>query len=72
MPKPSTKSFIPPISWDADQQALTWALLNELEKQENFKVLFGKRDPKEVSWSVNYSCLGLSLTEFIAFLEHLW
>ena len=30
---------IAPIAWDADQQALTWALLNELEKYENFKVL---------------------------------
>ena len=44
----STKPSIPPIGWDANQQALTWALLNELEKKENFKVLFGKKDLKEV------------------------
>jgi hypothetical protein len=48
MPKPSTKPSIPLIPWDADQHSLTWALLTELKKHENFKVLFGKRDPKEV------------------------
>ena len=50
MPKSGIKSSLPPIIWDADQHALTWALLNELEKKENFKILFGKRDSKEVSW----------------------
>jgi hypothetical protein len=52
MVKSSTRPTIPTIAWDADQQALTWALLIELEKKENFKVLFGKKDPKEVSVSV--------------------
>ena len=28
---------IAPIAWDADQQALTWALLNELEKYETLR-----------------------------------
>jgi len=46
-PKASKPSILP-IIWDANQQALTWALINKLEKHENFKVLFGKQDLEEV------------------------
>jgi hypothetical protein len=68
MPKSGTKSSIPPISWDANQHALTWALLNELEKQENFKVLFGKKDPKEVSQCAQPGAAALLIAHS---LEHL-
>ena len=43
------KASIPPINWDAENQAPTWGLLNQLEKTENFKVIFGKKNPREVS-----------------------
>ncbi|KAJ6555530.1 hypothetical protein B0H10DRAFT_1690033, partial [Mycena sp. CBHHK59/15] len=35
------------IAWAADEGALTWILLEKLQKKENFVVLFGKQDPKE-------------------------
>jgi hypothetical protein len=53
MVKSGTRPSIPTIAWDADQQELTWALLNELEKKDNFKVLFGKKDPKGVRVRAN-------------------
>ena len=34
------------ISWSDD---LIWALLAELERDENYRVLFGKKDPSEAS-----------------------
>jgi len=69
MAKSNSKPSIAPIAWDADQQALTWALLNELEKYENFKVLFGKKDPKEVSLSFQ---MDLACTDsMLLHLEHL-
>ena len=43
------KASIPPINWDAENQAPTWGLLNQLEKTENFKVIFGKKNPRGVS-----------------------
>jgi hypothetical protein len=42
-------SNIPPLPWAAEQSKLIWALLTEVEKTENFKVLFGKRTKGEVS-----------------------
>jgi len=39
---------LPPIPWAENDAALTWSLIGELEKPENFKVLFGKRDNSEV------------------------
>ncbi|KAJ6570403.1 hypothetical protein B0H10DRAFT_1027376 [Mycena sp. CBHHK59/15] len=35
------------IAWATDEGALTWILLEKLQKKENFVVLFGKQDPKE-------------------------
>ncbi|KAJ6600082.1 hypothetical protein B0H10DRAFT_2231118 [Mycena sp. CBHHK59/15] len=35
------------ITWATDEGALTWILLEKLQKKENFVVLFGKQDPKE-------------------------
>ncbi|KAJ6591862.1 hypothetical protein B0H10DRAFT_1960714 [Mycena sp. CBHHK59/15] len=35
------------IAWAADEGALTWILLEKLQKKENFVVLFRKQDPKE-------------------------
>ena len=39
---------LPPISWAENDAALTWSLIGELEKSENFKVLFGKQVNSEV------------------------
>jgi len=39
---------LPPIHWTKNDAALTWSLIGELEKPENFKVLFGKQDNSEV------------------------
>ncbi|KAI0724894.1 hypothetical protein C8Q72DRAFT_936863, partial [Fomitopsis betulina] len=42
------KSSVPDIDWKANNGALLWQLIGELEKPENFRVLFGKRDKNEV------------------------
>ena len=34
---------LPKIPWTANQHAITWSLISEMEKTENRKVLFGKR-----------------------------
>ncbi|KAI0725004.1 hypothetical protein C8Q72DRAFT_935049 [Fomitopsis betulina] len=52
MPTPSQgssrkKSSVPDIDWKANNGALLWQLIGELEKPENFRVLFGKRDKNE-------------------------
>lgn len=52
--QPSSKksrkaSAIPPITWAADDSILIWRLLNELEKIENYKVLFRKKTQHEVN-----------------------
>ncbi|KAJ6563194.1 hypothetical protein B0H10DRAFT_2445458 [Mycena sp. CBHHK59/15] len=36
------------LPWSADNGALTWTLLEHLQKKENFVVLFGKQDPNAV------------------------
>jgi hypothetical protein len=46
--KPRKPSGLPPISWTAD---LTWRLLGEIEKGEDYKILFGKRSKHEVIFS---------------------
>jgi hypothetical protein len=49
-PKKARKvSNIPPLPWTAERSKLVWTLLTEVEKAENFKVLFGKRTKGEVS-----------------------
>ena len=57
MPTPSQgssrkKSSVPDIDWKANNGALLWQLIGELEKPENFRVLFGKRDKNEVYTSL--------------------
>ncbi|KAG6818436.1 hypothetical protein H0H93_004995 [Arthromyces matolae] len=38
----SDKETVPSVAWTADSHALTWLLINELEKPENRKVIIGK------------------------------
>ncbi|KAJ7836114.1 hypothetical protein B0H14DRAFT_3870886, partial [Mycena olivaceomarginata] len=40
-------SKLGPLSWAANQYALTSQLITLLQKQENFIVLFGKKDASE-------------------------
>ena len=49
MPKEKTKPPIHPIQWTQNQHELTWKLLGEMGKHENFRVIFGKTDKDEVS-----------------------
>ncbi|KAJ6538736.1 hypothetical protein B0H10DRAFT_2441828 [Mycena sp. CBHHK59/15] len=44
------------IAWAADEGALTWILLEKLQKKENFVVLFRKQDPKENTSGDRSSC----------------
>ncbi|KIM72266.1 hypothetical protein PILCRDRAFT_743132 [Piloderma croceum F 1598] len=46
--KSHRKSTLPSISWNADDSALLWKLLSEMEKRENAKVLFGKKEKNRV------------------------
>jgi len=48
-PKSRTKSTLPSINWAADDSALVWGLIAEMEKKENTKVLFGKKEKNEVN-----------------------
>jgi len=49
-PKKAHKvSNILPLPWTAKRSKLVWTLLMEVEKAENFKVLFGKWTKGEVS-----------------------
>jgi hypothetical protein len=43
-----SKTGLPAISWTASENHLTWLLLTEMEKYENYRVLFGKVDKEEV------------------------
>jgi len=50
VPKKACKvSNIPPLPWTAERSKLVWTLFTEVEKAENFKVLFGKWTKGEVS-----------------------
>ncbi|KAF8158491.1 hypothetical protein B0H34DRAFT_656928, partial [Crassisporium funariophilum] len=44
---PGNKPSIPSIYWAANDHELTWKLLGEMGKVENFKVLFGKAEVDE-------------------------
>ena len=44
-----SKSTISPFSWTSNKHELTWKLVAEMGKHENFRVLFGKTDKDEVS-----------------------
>ena len=49
---PSTASQgsqrLPEIPWAQNDGRLVWSLISEMERPENFKVLLGKKDNKEV------------------------
>jgi hypothetical protein len=49
----SEKPRIPEINWSANNFSAIWALLAEIEKKENYRVLFGKKDVAEVSLSIS-------------------
>jgi len=42
------KVKLPDIPWSEDDNKLVWAFITELERDENYKVLFGKKDVNEV------------------------
>jgi hypothetical protein len=47
-PKSHKKSSMPSINWNADDSALVWSLISEMEKRDNAKVLFGKKEKNKV------------------------
>ena len=52
-PDKATKSWIPDINWSANKSSLIWALLSQIEKDENYQVLYGKKDVSKVSISIS-------------------
>jgi hypothetical protein len=52
--KPALKPKIPDIPWGQDKSSLVWDLLAEIEKEENYRVLFGKKDVSEVSTTITH------------------
>jgi hypothetical protein len=40
---------LPEIPWAQDDHKLVWDFITQLEKDVNYKILFGKKDPSEVS-----------------------
>jgi hypothetical protein len=42
-PDKATKSRIPDINWSANKSSLIWALLAQIEKDENYRVLYYSR-----------------------------
>ena len=45
----ASKAKLPDIPWGEDDSRLVLAFLTELEKSENYRVLFGKRSSGEIS-----------------------
>ncbi|KAF8811785.1 hypothetical protein BYT27DRAFT_7208178 [Phlegmacium glaucopus] len=41
------KPRIPEINWSANNSSAVWALLDEIEKTENYRVLYGKKNVAE-------------------------
>jgi hypothetical protein len=56
---PGGSQKLPDIPWTENEGRLIWSLITEMEKPENFKVLLGKKDKKEV-------CLLKSIPVFIS------
>ena len=52
MPQSTAKIKIPDISLAKNGHHLIWLLLGEIEKNANYKVLFGKKDLQEVFFSL--------------------
>lgn len=50
------KPRIPELNWSANDSSAAWTLLAEIEKSENYRVLYGKKDVAEVSFSILSSC----------------
>jgi hypothetical protein len=48
-PEKAAKPHIPDINWAANQSLLIWSLLAEIEKAENYRVLYGKKESSEVN-----------------------
>jgi hypothetical protein len=48
-PEKAAKPHIPDINWAANQSSLIWSLLAEIEKAENYRVLYGKKESSEVN-----------------------
>ena len=42
------KLKLPDLPWGEDDDKLVWAFITELERDENYKVLFGKKNVNEV------------------------
>jgi hypothetical protein len=53
-PRRAAKDKIPDVPWAENGHHLIWLLLGEIEKDANYKVLFGKKDSQEV---INFSIL---------------
>ncbi|KAJ7465213.1 hypothetical protein FB451DRAFT_1370083 [Mycena latifolia] len=60
------KLNLPDFSWGTDNGKLIWALLDKMEKPENKKVFFGKKDKHEVTQNISadtktttvFKCIG--------------
>ena len=50
------KPHIPELNWSANDSSTIWTLLAEIEKSENYHILYGKKDVAEVSFSILSSC----------------
>jgi hypothetical protein len=46
--KSHSKASFPSINWIADDSALLWSLMSEMEKKDNSKVLFGQKKKNKV------------------------
>ena len=46
-PEKAAKPHIPDINWAANQSSLIWSLLAEIEKAENYRVLYGKKESSQ-------------------------
>ena len=49
------KPQIPEINWSANNSSAVWALLAEIEKNENYHVLYRKKDVAEVSLLIPFT-----------------
>lgn len=59
-PRENKKPRIPEIAWAENDNHLIWLLLAEIEKDANYRVLFGKKDKDEVTAPVPGQLLSLN------------
>lgn len=50
---------LPEIPWAQDDHKLVWDFITQIEKDVNYKILFGKKDPSEVSHYIRGAALSL-------------